>query len=91
MPAIDADVGDDILFEIGPDLSLCGNTKCLAVRSGVCLGKHASSGKRKPNQTRGGYRQLDTNFNLSAHTGVCTNDCRSFFITELRQTAPSVQ
>src|SRR3954449_12008531 len=60
IPGVDDRLAVAIIAEIGIDMTVFGNAKCLAAWAGVCPGNHESAGKKKNTKTRKGNVHLKT-------------------------------
>jgi transposase len=75
VPGIGPHGGEDLLAEIGPDMSIFdGGTDHLASWVGVCPGSHESAGKKKKVATLPGNRYAKRALGMAAKNAIRRND-----------------
>lgn len=75
IPGIKRRLAENILAEIGEDMSRFPSARHLASWAGMCPGNHESAGKRLSGKTRKGSPWLRTALVEAAHAATHTKDC----------------
>ena len=88
LPGIETRLAQNILAEIGADMSVFPTAGHLASWAGLCPGNHQSAGKRKSGKTRKGSKWLDATLKISAIAAIRTND--SYLQAQYRRLKPRI-
>jgi transposase len=88
LPGIETRSAQNILAEIGADMSVFPTAGHLASWAGLCPGNHQSAGKRKSGKTRKGSKWLDDTLKNSAMAAIRTND--SYLQAQYRRLKPRI-
>ena len=75
IPGVGRRTAENLLAEIGPDMSRFPSAGHLASWAGMCPGQHESAGKRKNGKTRKGSKWLRALLIEAAHGAAHTKDC----------------
>ncbi|HVA18889.1 MAG TPA: IS110 family transposase [Solirubrobacteraceae bacterium] len=88
IPGVEQRTAQNILAEIGTDMSVFPSAGHLASWAGVCPGNDQSAGKRRSGRTRKGSKWLDLALKEAAMSAANTND--SYLQAQYRRLKPRV-
>jgi len=88
IPGIQRRSAENILAEVGTDMSIFPSERHLASWGGQCPGNHQSAGKRRSGRTRKGSKWLNQSLNDAAMAAIRTND--SYLQAQYRRLKPRV-
>jgi transposase len=88
LTGIETRTAQNILAEIGTDMSVFPTAGHLASWGGQCPGNHQSAGKRKSGKTRKGSKWLDDTLKNAAMAAIRTND--SYLQAQYRRLKPRI-
>ncbi len=88
IPGVQRRSAENILAEIGTDMSRFPSERHLASWAGQCPGNHESAGKRRSGRTRKGSRWLNDALKDAAMAAIRTND--SYLQAQYRRLRPRV-
>ncbi len=74
IPGVQTRTAENIVAEIGTDMSVFASERQLASWAGQCPGNHESAGKRKSGRTRKGSKWLNAALKDAAMAAMRTND-----------------
>jgi transposase len=88
LTGIETRSAQNIVAEIGPDMSIFPTAGHLTSWAGQCPGNHQSAGKRKSGKTRKGSKWLDDALKNAAMAAIRTND--SYLQAQYRRLKPRI-
>jgi transposase len=88
LTGIETRSAQNIVAEIGPDMSIFPTAGHLSSWAGQCPGNHQSAGKRKSGKTRKGSKWLDDALKNAAMAAIRTND--SYLQAQYRRLKPRI-
>ncbi len=88
IPGVERRSAENIIAEIGTDMTRFPSERHLASWAGQCPGNHESAGKRRSGRTRKGSKWLNTALKDAAMAAIRTND--SYLQAQYRRLKPRV-